>query len=97
VLICALIQIVRKDVFLVSGGRCRDFLLLSAVHQRLTDEAEDVPDGGDEDDQDVVEGQDGGGDQQVANPAELSPAEQQRGDGGADLGEGGNHHEIIIT
>lgn len=53
----------------------------------LTDEAEDVSDGGDEDDQHVVEGQDGGGNQHVASPAELSTAEQQRCDGGADLGE----------
>ncbi len=51
----------------------------------LTDEAEDVSDGGDEDDQHVVEGQDGGGNQHVASPAELSTAEQQCGDGGADL------------
>lgn len=52
----------------------------------LTDEAEDVSDGGDEDDKHVVEGQDGGGNQHVASPAELSTAEQQRCDGGADLG-----------
>lgn len=56
------------------------------VEPGLTDEAEDVSDGGDEDDQHVVEGQDGGGDQHVASPAELSTAEQQSGDGGADLG-----------
>lgn len=53
----------------------------------LTDEAEDVSDGGDEDDQHVVEGQDGGGNQHVASPAEVSTAEQQCGDGGADLGQ----------
>lgn len=53
---------------------------------KLTDEAEDVPDGGDEDDQHVVEGQDGGGDQHVAGPAELAAAEQQRRDGGTNLG-----------
>lgn len=52
----------------------------------LTDEAEDVPDSGDEDDQHVVESQDGGGDQHVASPAEVPSAEQQRGDGGANLG-----------
>lgn len=51
----------------------------------LTDEAEDVSDGGDEDHQQVVEGQDAGGDQHVADPTEFSAAEQQRGDGGADL------------
>lgn len=51
----------------------------------LTDEAKDVSDGRDEDDQHVVEGQDGGGDQHVAGPAELAAAEQQRRDGGADL------------
>lgn len=55
----------------------------------LTDEAEDVPDGGDEDDQHVVEGQDAGGNQHVASPAEVSIAEQQCVDGGADLGGGG--------
>lgn len=52
----------------------------------LTDEAEDIPDGGDEDDQHVVEGQDGGGDQHVTGPAEVPSTEQQGGDGGADLG-----------
>lgn len=56
------------------------FLFLEKQHlhrscQRLTNEAEDVPDGGDKDDQQVVEGQDAGSDQHVANPAELSPAE----------------------
>lgn len=59
---------------------------------RLTDEAEDVSDGGDEDDQHVVEGQDGGGDQHVAHPAELSSTEQQGCDGGADLG-----YDTVIT
>lgn len=52
----------------------------------LTDEAENVPDGGDEDDQHVVEPQDGGSDQHVASPAEVPSTEQQRGDGGANLG-----------
>lgn len=42
----------------------------------LTNEAKDVPDGGNTDDQDVVKDQDEGGNQQVASPAELSPAEQ---------------------
>lgn len=42
----------------------------------LTDEAKDVSDGGDEDDQHVVKGQDGSGNQQVACPAELSAAKQ---------------------
>lgn len=65
----------------VTGRRPR----LRASGRPLTDEAEDVPDGRDEDDQHVVEGQDGGGDQHVASPAELSAAEQQRRDGGADL------------
>lgn len=60
----------------------------------LTDEAEDVPDGGDEDDQHVVEGQDGGGDQHVAGPAEVPSAEQQRGDGGANLGRGGDSSNV---
>lgn len=60
----------------------------------LTDKAEDVSDGRDEDDQHVVEGQDGGSDQHVSGPAELAAAEQQRCDGGADLAgrqeQGGN-------
>lgn len=53
----------------------------------LTDEAEDVPDGGNEDNQHVVEGQDGSSYQHVASPAEVAAAEEQRGDGGADLKE----------
>lgn len=53
----------------------------------LTDEAEDVPDGRNEDNQHVVEGQDGSSYQQVASPAEVTAAEEQRGDGGADLKE----------
>lgn len=60
----------------------------------LTDEAENVPDGWDEDDQQVVEGQDGGSDQDVASPAEVSLAEQQRVDGGADLGRDTNIQTI---
>ncbi len=51
----------------------------------LTDEAEDVSNGGHEDDQHVVEGQDGGSNHHVASPAELSMAEQQCGNGRADL------------
>lgn len=51
----------------------------------LTDKAKDVSDGGDEDNQHVVEGKDGCSNQQVASPAELSTTEQQRGDGGTDL------------
>lgn len=51
----------------------------------LTDEAKDVSDGGHKDDQHVVEGQNGSGDQHVANPAELSTAEEQCSDGGTDL------------
>lgn len=43
--------------------------------QWLTDEAEDVSDGWDEDDQHVVESQDGSSNQQVASPAELSATE----------------------
>lgn len=58
----------------------------------LTDEAKDVSDGGHEDDQHVVECQDGSGNQHVASPAELSLAEQQCGDGGADLG---NKHKVL--
>lgn len=78
----------------ISSARCTFTGLSSQVYSvascsysalGLTDEAEDVPDGGDEDDQHVVEGQDCSGDQHVASPAELAPAEQQRGDGGADL------------
>lgn len=41
----------------------------------LTDEAEDVSDGRNEDHQHVVEGQNCSGDQHVASPAELSTAE----------------------
>lgn len=59
--------------------------LQSFSESGLTDEAKDVSDGGDEDHQHVVEDQYAGGDQHVADPAELSTAEQQRGDGGADL------------
>lgn len=44
--------------------------------KELTDEAKDVSDGGDEDDQHVVEGQNGSSDHHMANPAELSTAEQ---------------------
>lgn len=44
--------------------------------RRGADEAKDVPDGGDKDDQHVVKGQDEGGNEQVASPAELSPAEE---------------------
>lgn len=51
----------------------------------LTNKAEDVSDGRDKDDQHVVKGQDGGGDQHVAGPAELAATEQQRGDGRANL------------
>ena len=70
---------------IIFSGRKRTFYpLISSLS--LTDEAENVPDGGDEDDQHVVEGQDGGGDQHVASPAKVASAEQQRGDGGANLG-----------
>lgn len=51
----------------------------------LTDEAKDVSDGGYEDDQHVVEDEDEHGDQEVPGPAEFPAAEEQRGDGGADL------------
>lgn len=51
----------------------------------LTDEPEDVSDGGNKDDQHVVKGQDGSSNQHVASPAELSTTEQQCGDGRANL------------
>lgn len=60
----------------VSFWKGRNDALCSHSVSGLTDEAKDVPDGGDTDDQDVVKGQDEGGNQQVASPAELSPAEQ---------------------
>lgn len=51
----------------------------------LTDEAKDVSDGGDEDHQEVVEGQYGSGDKEVSDPAELFSSETQRGDWRTDL------------
>ncbi len=45
-----------------------------------TDEAKDVSDGGDEDHQEVVEGQYDSGDEEVSDPAELFSSETQRGD-----------------
>ena len=51
----------------------------------LTDEAKDVPDGGDKDDQGVGAGQQDYGDDGVADPAELLRGAQELVDGGADL------------
>lgn len=63
----------------------------------LTDKAKDVSDGRDEDDQHVVKGQDGSGDQHVAGPAELTAAEQQCRDGGADLRGDKSKVDIFIS
>lgn len=43
----------------------------------LTDEAEDVPDGGDEDDQGVGAGEQDHGDNDVADPAEVLGGAQE--------------------
>ncbi len=51
----------------------------------LTDEAKDVSDGGDEDHQEVVEGQYDSGDEEVSDPAELFSSETQRDDWRTDL------------
>lgn len=51
----------------------------------LTDEAKDVSDGGDEDHQEVVEGQYDSGDEEVSDPAELFSRETQRDDWRTDL------------
>lgn len=52
---------------------------------RLTNEAKNVPDGWHENDEEVVEDQDGHCYQYMPNPAELSPVEQQRYDRGSNL------------
>lgn len=49
------------------------------------DEAENVPDGGDEDDQGVGAGQQDHGDDGVADPAEVLGRAQELVDGGTDL------------
>lgn len=50
------------------------------LEKALTDEAEDVSDGGHEDHQEVVEDQYSSSDEEVSYPAELFPCETQRGD-----------------
>lgn len=51
----------------------------------LTYKAENISDCWDADDENVVESQDAGGDEDVPDPAELSPGKQQRGDRRANL------------
>ncbi len=68
------------------SSHCNISCVTEHAEAGLTDEAEDVSNGGHEDDQHVVEGQDGGSNHHVASPAELSMAEQQCGNGRADLG-----------
>ncbi len=60
----------------------------------LTDEAKDVSDGGDEDHQEVVEGQYDSGDEEVSDPAELFSSETQRDDWRTDLKTQINTHRI---
>lgn len=77
------------EIILEKHGTISQIIFSASIYleAELTNEAEDVSNGGHEDNQHVVEGQDCCSNQHVAGPAELSAAKQQCGDGGSDLRE----------
>lgn len=74
-----------RRTFVVSKPLTRIRTFLTPVARQLTDEAKDVPDGGDEDDQGVGASQQDHGDDDVADPAEVLGGAQEVVDRGADL------------